>query len=109
MNVSYTVRPRTLDFIGEKLTYKKSPGPGQYTEVDLDPKNGRFTVSKFGDSKFSKINPNTPRFQEIKQSPGPSSYMEGDSMRGNAKYVLSQHRGAGTRAFDNNARLTFTD
>ena len=57
------MRPQTLDFIGQKLTYKKNPGPGSYQQVDMDPKFGRFTVSKFGDSKFAKINPNTPRFQ----------------------------------------------
>lgn len=106
---SFTMRPKTLDFIGEKLTYKKNPGPGSYNEVDLDPKTGRFTVSKFSDAKFSKINPNTPRFFDAKQSPGPSSYMEGDSIQGSAKYVLSQHRGNGTRAFEKTARLTFTD
>lgn len=109
MNQSYTMRPRTLDFIGEKLTYKKNPGPGSYTEIDMDPKTGRFTVSKFSDAKFSKINPKTPRFQPIKQSPGPSSYLQGDSIQGNAKYVLSNHQGQGTRAFEKNARLTFTD
>lgn len=45
------------------MTYKANPGPGSYNEVDMDPKTGRFTVSKFGDSKFAKINPKTPRFQ----------------------------------------------
>lgn len=109
MNISYSLRPQTLDFIGEKTTYKKNPGPGQYAEIDLDPKTGRFAVSKFGDTKFAKINPKTPRFPETKQSPGPSSYQEGDSMKGNAKYVLSKHKGAGTRAFDHNNRITFTD
>lgn len=37
------------------------------------------------------------------------SYREGDSLIGNARYVLSVHKGNGTRAFDHNARTTFTD
>jgi hypothetical protein len=32
----------------------------------MDPKTGRFAVSKFGDSKFCKINANNPRFLSIK-------------------------------------------
>lgn len=93
------MRPRTIDYIGEKLTYKQNPGPGQYDQVNLDPKTGRFIVSKFGDSKFSKINPKTPRFPEVKDSPGPLSYQEGDSLSQGGKYILSNHRGNGTRAF----------
>ena len=91
------------------MTYKKNPGPGDYQAVDMDPKTGRFAVSKYGDTKFAKINPNTPRFQAIKESPGPLSYREGDSLHGNAKYVLSTHKGNGTRAFSQTARSTFTD
>lgn len=45
----------------------------------------------------------------IKESPGPLSYREGDSLNGNAKYMLSIHKGNGTRAFDHNSRTTFTD
>lgn len=75
----------------------------------MDPKTGRFAVSKFGDSKFCKINANNPRFLSIKQSPGPHSYKEGDSLIGNAKYILATHKGNGTRVFDHEARTTFTD
>lgn len=63
MHESFTMRPKTIDFIEEKKTNKKGPTPWTYKEIDLDPKNGRFAVAKFGDSKFSKINPNTPRFK----------------------------------------------
>lgn len=66
MREKYTMRPRRNDFIEDNLTYKKSPAPGQYNEIDLDPKTGRFVVAKFGDSKYAKINPKTPRFQAIK-------------------------------------------
>ncbi len=45
----------------------------------------------------------------IKESPGPLTYMQGDSMRGSAKYTLSQHKGQGTRAFNQTARTTFTE
>lgn len=103
------MRPQTVDFIEQKKTNKVTPGPGAYKEIDLDPKTGRFAVAKFGDSRFSKINPNTPRFMTIKESPGPLSYQEGDSLAPSAKYVLSQRRGNGTRAFDHEARSTFTD
>ena len=109
MSESFTIRPKTRDFIEDKMTYKKNPGPGDYQAVDMDPKTGRFAVAKYGDTKFAKINPNTPRFQTIRESPGPLSYREGDSMTGNAKYTLSQHRGNGTRAFSHTARNTFTD
>lgn len=53
------MRRRTIDFIQSKISFKQSPGPGSYTDVNLDPKNGRFTVSKFSDVKLAKINPNS--------------------------------------------------
>lgn len=59
MSQCYSLRPKTVDFIQAKRTDKKTPGPGVYEAVDLDPKTGRFVVSKFGDSKFAKINPKT--------------------------------------------------
>lgn len=62
MKQKYSMRPKTKDFIEENLTYKKSPGAGQYNEIDLDPKSGKFAVAKFGASRFGKINPKTPRF-----------------------------------------------
>ena len=69
------MRPKPVDFIEKKLSYKESPGPGAHQEVDLIPKNGRFTVAKFSDSRFSVIHPRTERFNTIKDSPGPSSYV----------------------------------
>ena len=77
----------------------KHPGPGAYQEVDLEPKEGRFKVSKFGESKFAKISQNPPRFADVKESPGPLSYIEGDSISTRGKYVLSQRTGRGTRPF----------
>jgi hypothetical protein len=53
------MRPKPVDFIDKKLTYKESPGPGAHQEVDLVPRSGRFTVSKFSDSPYSVIHPNT--------------------------------------------------
>ena len=38
MTVSYTMREKTKDFIEEKMTHKKDPGPGTYQEVNLEPK-----------------------------------------------------------------------
>lgn len=69
------MRPKPVDFIEKKLSYKESPGPGAHQEVDLIPKNGRFAVAKFSDSRFSVIHPRTERFNTIKDSPGPSSYV----------------------------------
>lgn len=66
MSESYTMRPQTVDFIEAKKTNKNTPGPGAYKEIDLDPQTGRFKVAKFTDSKFCRINPNTPRFMTIK-------------------------------------------
>ena len=61
---SYSVRARTVDFNGDRLSYKKVPGPGTYEDINLTPKGGRFKISKFGDTKLAKINSNTPRFKE---------------------------------------------
>lgn len=60
------MRRRTIDFLEAKKTYKQNPGPGSYNEVDLDPKSGRFIISKFSDAKFAKINPTSERFEKIK-------------------------------------------
>lgn len=62
MSESFTMRPQTIDVIQSRKTYKNNPGPGAYKEIDMDPKTGRFAVSKFGDSKFSIIN-RSPRFR----------------------------------------------
>lgn len=73
----------------------------------MEPKAGRFTVSKFGDTKFAKIFAEPPRFKQPKESPGPSSYREKDGVSEKGKYVLSQRVGRGTRPFDQSARETF--
>lgn len=69
--ISYSLRPKTSDFDGDRLSYKKAPGPGQYNTIDLNPNDGRFKLSKLNDTKFCKINPNTERFLKEKHTPGP--------------------------------------
>jgi len=34
-NYSFTMRPKPVDFIEKKLSYKESPGPGAHQEVEL--------------------------------------------------------------------------
>ena len=109
MTISYSIRPKTKDFIGDKITFKQNPGPGSYQDIDLEPQSGRFKLSKFSDTKFAKINSKPPRFQDAKDSPGPLSYLEGDNMSDRGRYVLSQRKGRGTRPFDHEVRKTFTD
>ncbi len=69
------MRLKTEDVIRKNLSYWKNPAPNKYQEVDLEPKKGRFLVSKYSDTKLSIINPNSARFQKIKESPGPSNYL----------------------------------
>lgn len=73
----------------------------------MNPKNGRFAVSKYSDSKYATIHPNTERFGLIKQSPGPFTYVEGDSINGEGKYVLSHRKSNGRRVFSKTARDGF--
>lgn len=68
------MRPKPVDFIEKKLSYKENPGPGAHKDLDLRPKDGRLSVSKFSDSPYSVIHPKTQRFGTIRPSPGPSSY-----------------------------------
>jgi hypothetical protein len=63
MTISYSIRPKRKDIVEECLSYKKNPGPGQYQEIDMEPENGRFTVSKFSDIKFTKIHNKPERFE----------------------------------------------
>lgn len=64
MTISYSMRIRTKDFNGEKLSYKKTPAPNAYKEVEMLPNSGRFKLSKFGDTKLCKINSGSARFKE---------------------------------------------
>ena len=50
------MRAKTVDFNGDRLSFKKVPGPGTYEDVNLTPREGRFKISKFGDTKLAKIN-----------------------------------------------------
>ena len=109
MNTSYTMRSRTIDFIENNKTNKRTPGPGSYESIQLEPSSGRFMCSKFGDSKFAKITDQGPRFAKVKESPGPLSYREGDNMSPSAKYVLSNHKGGNCKSFNKTARFGFTE
>lgn len=100
------MRSRTLDVIAKNNTSKQTPSPTVYNTMDLEPKNGRFLISRFDDIKLSTLNMKTPRFDTIKQSPGPGSYLEKDSLTGDAKYLLSNHKGNGTRIFNQTTRFT---
>lgn len=109
--MKYTMRPKPKDFIEEKLTYKNNPGPGAYEAVDMDPKTGRYSISKFCDCKLAKIEPNRSRFDRTNSNQTPSSfhYQEKDGIQKNAKYILSKNKGSGIRAFTSSKRLTFMD
>jgi hypothetical protein len=56
--------------------------------------------SKFSDSKLGKITDMGERFNSNKQGPGPSSYRESDTLSPSAKYILSTHKGRGSRPFN---------
>jgi hypothetical protein len=99
------MRLKTEDVIKKNLTYLKSPGPDVYQEVNMNPKTGRFIISKFNDTKLSKINPNGDRFATIKSTPGPLDYQEKDTINGKGKYIVSKNKGDGTRAFAQTARF----
>ena len=49
------MHPKTIDFIGEKLSYKQNPGPGSHQELNLSPKSGKFAVSTYSNTKFGTI------------------------------------------------------
>lgn len=102
------MRSKGSDFGGDHLGYNLNPGPGSYDDLNLEPKSGKFKVSKFTDSKLGIVN-KAPRFENEKETPGPLSYSELDNLTGNGKYVLSKRKGSGTRKFDIEGRKTFTD
>ena len=53
--------PKTIDFVGDNLTYKSNPGPGAYESIEMEPKSGKILVSKFGGTQFGMMN-KTARF-----------------------------------------------
>jgi len=113
--IAYTCRPRTIDFIGtaiahadKKITFRKNPGPGAYEYVEAFPQDGRTLISKFTSTKFAKIN-HSQRFTESKDSPGPHTYDNRNNFSTQGKYLLSNNRGDGTRAFSQTARVGFTE
>jgi hypothetical protein len=44
------------------LSFKKTPGPGKYEPINLNPKDGKLSLSKFQAVKLTKIHSNTKRF-----------------------------------------------
>jgi hypothetical protein len=62
-NIAFTMRPKTVDFIGmkevyiveKKITSKEGPGPAAYSFIEAFPKDGKCYFSKFSSSKFAKI------------------------------------------------------
>jgi hypothetical protein len=74
--------------------------------VDLGKNDGKSQISKYGDCKLAKIDPNTKRFPEIKHSPGPSTYSHVDGSMESGRYTLSRHNGKGGRVFNREARFT---
>lgn len=113
--MAYTCRPRTLDVIGKftnnpehRTTSKYNPGPGTYEAPNALPGDGKTFYAKFKSSQFAKINL-SPRFTLTKDSPGPNSYDVRNNFSREGKYILSHHRGEGTRAFSQTARTGFTD
>ena len=102
--MSWTARPKPVDMIDKNLTYKQTPGPGQYETVDFQNKKGRFQHAKYEDAYLSIIN-RCPRFPPTKLTPGPGDYLEGNSLNGAGKYNLSQHKGEGGRIFSKTTRF----
>ena len=89
-----------MDVISKHLSFLEDPAPNSYNSVDLNPKNGRFKISRFSDSKLAVISRDL-RFKYAKdKTPGPSSYGALDEFNSKGKFVLSQRRGKGTRPFD---------
>lgn len=99
------MRPKTIDTIARHLSYKEAPGPGAYEHVELDPTKLRTKVSKFEGPKLG-VGLTASRFKKISDGPGPHSYVELDSLSPHARYVVSSHRGRGTRPFTREKRFT---
>ncbi len=60
------MRPKTLDVIEKHNTARHTPSPFAYNTIDLEPKNGRFLYSKYGDSKLGALGLTSQRFERIK-------------------------------------------
>ena len=104
-NSSYSIRPKTIDSVQRHLSFKEAPGPGTYEAVELDPTKLKTKVSKYEGPKLG-IALTSPRFQTVKEGPGPHHYGELDSLSPTARYVVSSHRGRGTRPFTREKRFT---
>lgn len=59
---SYSIRMKTSDFNGDRLSYKQNPGPGTYQDMELRPANGKLNLSKFQNTRLASIKTNTKRF-----------------------------------------------
>lgn len=103
------MRAKTSDFNGDRLSYKKTPGPGTYQDIELRPKEGKLRLSKFQNTRLAKINSNTKRFLEEKYSPGPSDYVRKDDFSKTGSYMLSKDISQGRRPFDRSLKIDFTE
>lgn len=103
------MRAKTSDFNGDRLSFKQSPGPGQYDTINLLPVDGKHKLSQFKSTKLTKINSNTKRFLDQKFCPGPSDYVRKDDFNSTGSYVLSKDHSQGRRPFDRSLKIDFTE
>lgn len=100
MTTSYSIRPKTVDVIKKHISFLDNPAPNQYNSVELNPKNGRFKISRFGDAKLSVISKDRRFKDKGEKTPGSNAYKTPDGFNDKGKFILSHRRGKGTRPFD---------
>lgn len=104
--ISYTHRAKTVDVIAKNLSFLETPAPNQYKSVELNPKDGKFRISRFSDTKLSVIGKGK-RFNNSKEiNPSPATYQAIDDLNTKGKFILSQRRGKGTRPFDKEMKFS---
>ena len=99
------MRPKTVDTVSKHFSYRRNPGPGTYDAPELKDFNLKSHVSKYKGATLC-VAQTSPRFTPIKDSPSPQSYAETDGLSQTARYIVSQHRGRGTRPFTREKRFT---
>ena len=93
MTISYSHRPRTSDFNGDRLSFKKVPGPGSYESLEMTPNSGKPLLSKNRTVKLANIDRDI-RFKPLKtKSPAPSKYKTIDNLSDKSKYYSSLRKG----------------
>jgi hypothetical protein len=61
MHEKYSMRSKTIN-LAEKQSNRYTPGPAAYQSIDFEKDNGRYQISKYGDTKLAKIDPHSQRF-----------------------------------------------